>query len=185
MSTSVPDFAGRISRIAQQRGKCWGLAIDLWEGKESFLISVRDGEFGEFMREHFQEIGQESLAHGALMSLDVYSRGARRRTVEDDLTSFLADHETLLEGKPFYDDLVTMRDLCRRESAAWAAGDVNLGRDCRKQEFEILEGEFEMNLVGLLSKNIEVAKSHVWRTLSRIFLIFLATETGHQSSLQN
>lgn len=185
MSTNVPDFAGRISRIAQQRGLCWGLMMELWDGDEAFIKSVREGEFGEFMREHFQEIGQESLAHGPLMSLDVYSRGARRRTFEDDRDAFLADHDTLLGDKPHYDSLVTMRDLCRKESAAWAAGDVEGGREIRKEEFLHLEGGLEMALVKLLNENIEQAKSHVWRTLSRIFLVFLATETGHQSSLSN
>lgn len=184
MSTPVPEFAGRISRISQQRARVWGLMMDMWNGDEDFIKAVREGEFGEFVREHFQEIGQESLAHGALMSLDVYSRGARRRTFEDDRDAFLADHGNLLAGKPHYDGLEAMRDLCRKESAAWAAGDLDTGRDCRKAEFEHLEGGLEMNLVELLKNNIEVAKSHVWRTLSRIFLIFLATETGHQSSLE-
>ena len=181
---SVPEYAARISRIAQARSKVWGLMIELWDGDDDFIRSVRDGEFGETMREYFQTIGQESIAHGPLMSLDVYSRGARRRTFENDREAFLADHDALIGDRPYRDDLETMMDLCRIESQAWAAADLNAGRDARKDEFLHLDGGVEKNLVELLTANIDTAKSHVWRTLSRIFLVFLATETGHQSSLQ-
>ncbi|MBM9433504.1 hypothetical protein [Flaviflexus equikiangi] len=183
MSTAVPEYAARISRMAQRRSKVWGLMLELWEGTDSFILSVRDGDFGEALREHFQDIGQESLAHGSLMSLDVYSRGSRRRTFEADREAFLADRDLLVGDQPYRSDIETMMTLCRAESQAWAAGDLNAGRDARKQEFLHLDGGLEQNLVELLTANIDTAKSHVWRTLSRIFLVFLATETGHQSAL--
>lgn len=184
MSTAVPEYAARISRIAQRRSKVWCLMLELWEGTDDFIRSVREGEFGETMREHFQEIGQESIGHGPLMSLDVYSRGARRRTFENDREAFLADHDELVGHQPYRADLEKMMDLCRIESQAWAAGDLIAGRDARKNEFLHLDSGVEKNLVELLTANIDGAKSHVWRTLSRIFLVFLATETGHQASLQ-
>lgn len=183
LSTAVPEYAARISRIAQRRSRVWGLMLDLWEGSDEFITSVRDGAFGEAMREHFKEIGQESIAHGPLMSLDVYTRGARRRTFEGDKESFLADHDELVGHQPFRSDIEKMVDLCRTESRAWAAGDLDGGRDARKEEFLHLDSGVEKNLVELLQANIESAKSHVWRTLSRIFLVFIATETGHQASL--
>lgn len=183
MSTPIPEYAARISRIAQQRSKVWGLMIDLWEGSDDFIHSVRDGGFGQTMREHFQEIGQESIAHGSLMSLDVYSRGSRRRTFESDKEAFLRDHDELIGHQPYRADIERMMDLCRLESQAWAAGDVTAGRNARKDEFLHLDSGVEKNLVELLTANIDAATSHVWRTLSRIFLVFLATETGHQAQL--
>lgn len=180
---SVPEYAARISRIAQRRSKAWGSILDLWDGSDDFIVGVRDGSFGEEMREHFQEIGQESLAHGPLMSLDVYSRGSRRRTLEADREAFLADHEELIGDQPHRAEIEKMVELCRLESRAWAAGDHKAGRDARKDEFLHLDGGLEKNLVELFTANVTRAQSHVWRTLSRIFLVFIATETGHQSSL--
>ena len=159
--------------------------LDLWDGSDEFIVSVRDGSFGEAMREHFQEIGQESLAHGPLMSLDVYSRGSRRRTFEADREAFLADHDGLIGDQPHRADIEKMVELCRMESRAWAAGDHSAGRDARKEEFLHLDSGLEQRLVELFSENVTDAQSHVWRTLSRIFLVFIATETGHQSSLNH
>jgi len=183
-SSHVPEFAARISFIAQQRARTWGSLEQLWTGDPRLVEQIRSGVFGTQLREFFQEIGQEPLAHGALMSLDVFSRGARRRNPQDDLQAFQQDHQALLGDSAYLEDIRGMKRLCSDESAAWAAGNLNEGRACRRREFEILEGELERGLVERGRYIINHAQTHVWRTLARLMLAFLATETGHQQSLQ-
>lgn len=180
---SIPPFAARISRIAGRRSVAWRWFIDLFNGSEELFDEIRGGQFGIQLREFFAEIGQEPLAHGPLMSLDVYSRGSRRRKREDDHAAFYRDHATFLADSPLVDSLHMMSRLCQRESAAWAAGDLDGGRDARKDEFKVLETGLEAELNDLCHRMISEAQSHVWRTLGRILLVFVATETGHQSSL--
>ena len=76
-----------------------------------------------------------------------------------------------------------MSTLCRAESAAWAAGDLDGGRNARKAEFDHLEGGLEATLSELCQDVADTASTHVWRTLGRLIQVFLATETGHQSML--
>lgn len=180
MQQPVPQFAERISKIAQRRSRAWGWLGDLWDCSDAFIDTVRDGSFGDNMREHFSSIGQEAIAIGPLMSLDVYSRGSRRRDRESDLHVFRADHGEFV-GKAPLADIATMVDLCKRESAAWAAGDIGGGRDARRAEFETLEGGLEQTLAELCQEIADNAETHVWRTLGRLIQVFLATETGHQS----
>lgn len=182
MASQVPHFAERISKIAQHRSRVWTWIGKIWTGDEALIDELRSGQFAENMREHFSLIGQEPIALGPLMSLDVYSRGVRRRTRDADVAAFRTDLESFASRAPL-EEIATMSDLCRAESVAWAAGDLDGGRGARRAEFEHLEAGLEKTLSLLCQDVADHASTHVWRTLGRLMQVFLATETGHQSML--
>lgn len=176
--SQIPSYAARISKMAGRRSKAWSHLASLWSA--DMADEVRSGRFGSLMRSYFSEIGQEALAIGPLMSLDVYSRAAHRRDRDGDIDAFNREASAFRDQVPLT-DMETMTSLCRTESAMWAAGDIDGGRNCRRQEFALLESRLEEELGSACHAIVNGASTHVWRTLARLTLVFLETETGRQT----
>ena len=179
----VPQFAARISHVAQRRARVWTRHVELWMGSDTLFDEIRSGEYGAWLREYYADIGQEALAHGPLMSLDVYSRRSRRRDRDEDQAAFRADYDELVAHCPYLSKMKRMVELCSQESATWAAGNLSGGRDVRKQEFDLLL-TLEPEIVATCQAIIDRAHTHVWRTLARLVVVFVSTESGHQLELR-
>jgi len=175
------QFAARVARVATERSAAWAAFADILETPdERTSARLRSGEFTALWRAGVSWVGADTeMFVGALMSLDVYARGARRRSAAADLTALEADQSVLVA--PHRAGLAPLREvarLCAAEAEAWAAGDVARGRDLRARQHALVVAELVPTLPELGQQLNASAVADVWRVLGRLLVAFISIETG-------
>lgn len=178
---TVAGFRAQVAQAARDRAGSWDAVADVLAVPGAELVErLRAGELATLWRLGARWLGADAeLFTRDLMSLDVYARGSRRRSVEDDLAALRADHDRLVAGEG---DLVTpvrrVAEACREEADAWASGDMAAGRALRATERTLIEDSLVPGLADVGGRLAQEAEARVWRTLGRVVLAVLSVESG-------
>ena len=174
-------FAARVAQVAAERSGAWTAFADILATPDAATATrLRSGELTALWRAGVSWIGTDvEMFTGALMSLDVYARGAQRRSLDSDLAALALDHTVLVASHST--ELHHLREVaqaCDREAAAWTAGDVSLGRELRAHQHALVVSALVPVLPELGETLSASARAHVWRALGRLLLAFVSIETG-------
>lgn len=178
---TAAGFRAQVAQAARDRAGSWDAVADVLAGPGPELVErLRAGELATVWRLGARWLGADAeLFTRDLMSLDVYARGSRRRSAEDDLAALRADHDRLVAPAG---DLATpvrrVADTCREESDAWAAGDMAAGREIRARERTLIEDTLLPGLPDVGGRLAQEAEARVSRTLGRLVLAVLSVESG-------
>lgn len=177
----LAGFTAHVAQVAQQRAAAWDAFSDVLTAAEvDAVVRLRSGELAEIWRAGVSWIGADTeMFAAALMSLDVYARAARRRTLASDHAAFVADHATLVA--PHMAALAPLRAVarsCSVEGVAWAEGDLARGKDLRAHQHALVDEHLVPMLPELAERLVVSAQSDVWRVLGRLLLAFVSIETG-------
>lgn len=176
----------RIAATADARGEGWAaLATLMEEPTEEVVAALRDGTTAKVLTEATAWLGADSpMVGGPLMSLEVFVRGAHRRTAEKDMRSLTEDREAVADvvGKGAQAALAApMRELaalCHHEARAWAAGDDARGKELRARQREVADADLSEKAPGVAKALVEEGAANLSRTIGRLVLGFLSAETG-------
>lgn len=135
-----------VADIAGRRGHAWrALAGMFAEPSLDWVQRLRDGRTHTELKDAVGfRSGQESRFGPPLVSLEAFSRIARRRTDAADHDTLRREHERLLasagpdllaQAEVLADALATQ---CRDEAAAWAALNTRKGRSLRAHQAGLL-----------------------------------------------
>lgn len=179
---TVGDFQTQLAAAAEDRAESWTAVADvLGVPDEARTARLRSGEQALAWLQHCRWLGPDAdfLAAPAT-TLQAYARAARRRDAGDDLAALAVDHAHLVgpAGTVIATHAGVVAELCRAESAAWAAGDMPAGRAARTDERAIIDAEVVPRLVPIAVALAGQAEAHVWRTIGRTLLAVLSVETG-------
>lgn len=176
-----PGFTAQVALVAQQRAAAWqGLTDVLAEPTPETVGRLRSGALVETWRAGVAWLGADATTLGSpLLSLDVWVRGAGRRTAQDDLATLTAEHHALVGADlPAIQQMTRVAELCREESRAWAEGDLEAGKALRAEQRTFLDA----HLVGVLPevgrRLVQDSRSELWRAVGRLLLAFLSAESG-------
>lgn len=178
---TAAGFRAQVAQAARDRAGSWDAVADVLAAPGPELVErLRAGELATVWRLGARWLGADAeLFTRDLMSLDVYARGSRRRSADDDLAALRADHDRLVAAEG---DLVTpvrrVADLCREEADAWAAGDMAAGRAVRARERTLIEDTLVPGLPNAGGRLAQEAEARVSRTLGRLVLAVLSVESG-------
>ncbi|MFC7406341.1 hypothetical protein [Georgenia alba] len=178
---SVSGFQAQLVRAARDRAGAWDAVADvLCPPDERTTERLRSGEIGDSWRLAARWLEADAeLFVTDLIALDAYVRAARRRRPEDDLVALRQDFEQLVApAGDLADPARAVADLCRREAAAWEAGDSPGARELRTSERELLEASLVPVLPDVGRRLAAEARATVWRTLGRLVLAVLSVESG-------
>jgi len=178
---TTPEFAVQVARVAAERAAAWDALLDTLTAPAPAVVErLRSGELAETWRAGVRWLGQDSdMFTAALLTLDVYARGADRRSPDDDLTVLVAGR-TAVVG-PVADALEkarTVAALCRDEADAWSRGDVASGKDLRAQQHAFVEANLLGTLPELGARLVRESPAGIWRAIGQLLLAFLTAETG-------
>ncbi|MPV38476.1 hypothetical protein [Georgenia subflava] len=178
---TVASFRAQVSQAARDRAGSWDAVAAVLEPPDERLAELlRSGELSTTWRLGARWLGEDAeLFTSDLMSLDVYARGSRRRSVADDLARLRADHAELVgAGAAVAGHVRAVAELCRREADAWSAGDMAGGKELRAAERALIEEQLVTVLPDLAGRLATGASAKVWRTLGRVVLAVLSVESG-------
>ncbi|GAA4288987.1 hypothetical protein [Georgenia daeguensis] len=178
---TAAGFRAQVAQAARDRAGSWDAVADVLAAPGTELVErLRAGELATAWRLGARWLGADAeLFTRDLMSLDVYARGSRRRSAEQDLAVLRADHDRLVAPEG---DLVTpvrrVAEVCREESDAWATGDMAAGRAVRARERTLIEETLVPGLANVGGRLAQEAEARVCRTLGRLVLAVLSVESG-------
>jgi hypothetical protein len=178
---TAAGFRAQVAQAARDRAGSWDAVAAVLAAPGPELVErLRAGELATVWRLGARWLGADAeLFTRDLMSLDVYARGSRRRSAEDDLAALRADHDRLVAAEG---DLVTpvrhVADTCREEADAWVAGDMAAGRAVRARERTLIEDTLVPGLANAGGRLAQEAEARVSRTLGRLVLAVLSVESG-------
>ncbi|MFH5824113.1 hypothetical protein [Georgenia sp. AZ-5] len=177
-------FGGYLAQMAQaarDRAGSWDAAADVLALDEATVARLRDGSLAAAWRAASGWLGDDAeLFLADLMSLDVYERGAARRTPEEDLASLRPDHRGIVgdQAAALAGAAREVARLCRAEADAWAGGDLAGGKALRGEERQVIDARLVPVLPALGGRLVREAGVSLWRTLGRLLLAVLSVETG-------
>ncbi|MCK6212668.1 hypothetical protein KZX45_19190 [Georgenia sp. EYE_87] len=178
---TAAGFRAQVAQAARDRAGSWDAVADVLAAPGPELVErLRAGELATVWRLGARWLGADAeLFTRDLMSLDVYARGSRRRSADDDLAALRADHDRSVAAEG---DLVSpvrrVADLCREEADAWAAGDMAAGRAVRARERTLIEDTLVPGLPNAGGRLAQEAEARVSSTLGRLVLAVLSVESG-------
>ena len=178
---TAAGFRAQVAQAARDRAGSWDAVADVLAAPGPELGEhLRAGELATAWRLGARWLGADAeLFTRDLMSLDVYARGSRRRSADEDLAALRADHERLVAAEG---DLVTpvrrVADTCREEADAWTSGDMAAGRAVRARERTLIEDTLVPGLPNAGGRLAQEAAARVSRTLGRLVLAVLSVESG-------
>jgi hypothetical protein len=177
---TVGGYLAQVAAAARERAGAWDAVADVLAGDVRTAQRLRDGSAAAAWRASSRWLGDDAeLFVADLISLDVYQRGAARRTVEDDLAALATDHAALVA--PHVAVVAHVRDVadaCRAEAEAWSAGDPAGGKALRLRQQELIETHLVPVLPDLGGRLVREAGMGVWRALGRLVLAVLSVESG-------
>ncbi|GAA1644009.1 hypothetical protein [Georgenia ruanii] len=177
---TVAGYLEQVAQAARDRAGAWDAVADVLEGGERAAARLRDGSAAAAWRASSRWLGDDAeLFVADLYNLDVYERGAARRSPEDDVAALGADHAALVA--PDAAVVARVREVaaaCRDEAEAWAGGDTATGKSLRLREQELIEGHLVPVLPDLGGRLAREAGMGVWRALGRLVLAVLSVESG-------
>lgn len=178
---SVAGFGAQVALASRDRAASWDAVADVLAPPDARLAGrLRAGELTDAWRAGARWLGADAeLFHGDLLKMDVYARGAGRRSPEADLAALAADHEALVGADTAV--VAHVRDvaaLCREEADAWAAGDFPRGKALRVQERDLIGEHLEPLLPAVGGRLAAEGSSGVVRTIGRLVLAVLSVESG-------
>ncbi|MBU5422377.1 hypothetical protein KQI48_06845 [Cellulomonas hominis] len=169
----------RLADLARARGRLWAGAADLLAGSPTVGEHLRSGGVPAPWRAGTAPFaGQTPSADQALLVLEAHARAARRRPAEHDARA-LADAYSRV-ALPSADDAHAARrvaDLCAREAAAWADGDMDGARAARVAQVPIVSGRLHDRLWTVGYALAQTGRP-VWRALGTLVQTFVAVERG-------
>lgn len=176
-----PGFTAQVALVALQRAAAWDALADvLDEPTPETAERLRSGELVETWRTGVAWLGADATTIGSpLLSLDVFVRGAARRTAQDDLATLTVDHRELVG--PDLPAVLRMREvaeLCRDESRAWSEGDVEAGKTRRAGQRTFLDEHLVDVLPEIGRRLVQDSRRELWRAVGRLLLAFLSAESG-------
>lgn len=179
---TVGDFQTQLAAAAEDRAESWAAVADVLDvPDEARTARLRSGDQAAAWLQHCRWLGPDADVLAApATTLETYARASRRRDAGDDLTALAVGHARLVgpEGTVIATHAAAVAELCRVESAAWAAGDMPAGRAARTDERAVLDAEVVPRLVPIAVALVHEAEGHVWRTIGRTLLAVLSVETG-------
>ncbi|MDM8083526.1 hypothetical protein QUV83_01935 [Cellulomonas cellasea] len=176
-----PGFTAQVALVALQRAAAWDALADVLDEPTPELVErLRSGELVETWRTGVAWLGADATTVGSpLLSLDVFVRGAARRTAEDDLAMLMAEHPQLVgPDLPAVRRLHDVAELCRDESRAWAEGDLETGKALRAGQRVFLDEHLVDVLPEVGRRLVQDSRRELWRALGRLLLAFLSAESG-------
>lgn len=175
------SFLDQVSQVAADRAGAWQALAEVLDRPTPQVVDrLRSGALVELWRAGSRWLGDDSqMFTGALMSLDVYARGAARRDAAEDLRSYREEHATHIgDGTDLSRRVTDLAATCREEADRWRAGDFGAGRDSRAQQHKTLEGGLAEELLAIGADAGRHASTHLWRTLGKVILALVTVETG-------
>ena len=176
-----PGFTAQVALVALQRAAAWDALADVLDEPSPEMVGrLRSGELVETWRTGVAWLGPDATTIGSpLLSLDVFVRGAARRTAHEDLAMLMAEHHALVG--PDLPAVLRMREvaeLCRDESRAWAEGDLDAGKARRAGQRAFLDEHLVEVLPEVGRRLVQDSRREVWRSVGRLLLAFLSAESG-------
>ena len=177
---TVGGYLEQVAQAARDRAGAWDAVADVLEGGEHAAERLRDGSVAAAWRASSRWLGDDAeLFVADLYNLDVYARGAARRSLEDDVAALGADHAALVApDAAVVTHIREVAEACRAEAEAWAAGDTATGKSLRLREQELIESHLVPVLPDLGGRLARSAATGVWRALGRLVLAVLSVESG-------
>lgn len=189
---SVPDDAlilarGRIAEAIHARAEGWETVARLLAAPDLALVGdLRNGQVaGALHRSVAGHSDEASALERSMPALTTYAAVARRNPAERDLRDLREDHEDVLLGdfgadrlEELRSGLAAMAQLCRREAAAWEAGDMADAKELLVTQHVRLLDEVTPLLVegaGALARD---GLAPLSRTLGKLALGFCSAQTG-------
>ena len=138
---TVGGYLEQVAQAARDRAGAWDAVADVLEGGAHAAERLRDGSVAAAWRASSRWLGDDAeLFVADLYNLDVYERGAARRSLEDDVAALGADHAALVApDAAVVAHVREVAEACRAEAEAWAAGDTAAGKSLRLREQELIE----------------------------------------------
>ena len=176
-----PEFLDKVTQTALARGRTWDAIADVLEEPGVALVTrLRSGDLVATLTASAAWLGEDThMLTAELMSLEVYARSSSRRPLAGDLEEFRADHAAYVVARStLISPIRELAALCRQESGAWEAGDLEAGKTLRAGQRDFLDAHLVPELPELASALATSAAANVWRLLGRVILATLSAETG-------
>lgn len=175
------DFFDKVAATAQGRAKGWAHIHKVLDTPDEALIDdLRSGTLAEVWTDSAAWLGEDKhMLTSELMSLGVFSRGAGRRSAQQDFEAFQADYNAVVGDQSKL--IVALADLvgqCQAEAAAWESRDLSLGKELRAQQSVFIDQNISPALTDLCVGIVENAKLNIWKVLARLILAYLSADTG-------
>lgn len=178
-----------IASSADKRGEGWNaLALLAQEPNPEVVAELRDGTIAATLKEATTWLGADSpMVAGPLMAMEVYVRGAERRTPEKDLRALAEDREEITRvlraaGAPAPEELAApmrrLAALCHQEARAWSRGEDETGKSLRAAQHELASEDLGPALPLVGKAFVDEGITNQTRTIGRLFLAYLSAETG-------
>lgn len=180
----VPDRRTRsgIAVVAGARAHGWQLIGEVLDVPGPRLVErLRSGELVAQFRAATDWLGDDAGRFlGSLMALEVYTRRADRRSMEQDLADLRVEYARVLPDgpPPVVDAAQRMARRCESEAQAWEAGDHELAKRHRQEQFEAVETELVDTLPAWCARLAEEADLALYRNAARLLSSYLSVESG-------
>lgn len=176
-----PTFFAKVAQAAAGRGAGWLAIAEVLATPSPALVGrLRDGSLAELWTQSAAWLGEDQhMLTAELMSLGVFSRSAERRSADQDLADFVADHELVVGNQSQLIGLITeLAGQCTAESVAWTSGDMAGGKVLRAEQEVFTEAHIAPVLTELCVGIVAGAQRNIWRTLAKLMLAYLSADTG-------
>ncbi|SDB84104.1 hypothetical protein SAMN05216410_0365 [Sanguibacter gelidistatuariae] len=179
--TLPAGFLTKVSQTATDRAHGWDAVADVLTSPDATLVDrLRSGALAQTWRDSTGWLGEDAhVLTAELMSLDVYARGASRRTADADLADLRSGYAALVaRDAGLVASIRELADLCREEAAAWTDARSDEAKASRVGQQDFITARLVPALPDLGGRLALEAEASVWRLLGRVMLGLLSADTG-------